>query len=155
MSTHHTGVAAGFGPARPSVAAPGPGAVAPVEDTFTAEMRNRQARGKDPYESSDANSDFASDSTRKYRAEMSRKEAFAVQERRRKASQILDSPELLMMAAQRDNESIPATRLKYTRMFCGFEEPPSTRKKSFRGGASTSRVSSGSTPGRPSRKETR
>ncbi|RWA06057.1 hypothetical protein EKO27_g9055 [Xylaria grammica] len=31
-----------------------------------------------------------------------------------------------MMAAVRDDESIPATRLKYTRVLCGVEEPNTT-----------------------------
>ncbi|KAI1136716.1 hypothetical protein F5Y05DRAFT_102116 [Hypoxylon sp. FL0543] len=160
MSTHHT--AGGYGSARPPVPGavlPG-GAGAPVVEPFTAEMRDRQARGKDPYESSDGSSDWASEGTRKYRAGGGKDESFAVLERRRVAAQVLDSPELLMMAAQRDNESIPATRLRYTRMLCGFEEPPPARKKSYRGlgggsAGSSSRVPSGSTPGRSSRKDVR
>ncbi|KAF3071211.1 hypothetical protein GL218_00584 [Daldinia childiae] len=132
-------------------------------------MRDRQARGKDPYESSDASSDWGPEGNRKYRAggyelihrlnSSGKDESYAVLERRRVAAQVLDSPELLMMAAQRDNESIPATRLRYTRMLCGFEEPPqpqSARKKSHRGGGSdSSRAPGGSTPSRSSRKEAR
>ncbi|KAI5928066.1 hypothetical protein F4810DRAFT_705958 [Camillea tinctor] len=103
---------------------------------FTAEMRDRQARGRDPYnDSSDGSirgSDRVTDTTgvgggSGYRGSSdsgsSKDETFAVLERRRVASQILDSPELLMMAAQRDDETIPATRLRYTRMLCGLEEP--------------------------------
>ncbi|KAI0124483.1 hypothetical protein F4776DRAFT_204100 [Hypoxylon sp. NC0597] len=162
MSSHHA--AGGYGSARPPVAGAGlpggagAGAGAPV-DVFTAEMRDRQARGKDPYESSDGSSDWASEGT-KYRAGGGKDESFAVLERRRIAAQVLDSPELLMMAAQRDNESIPATRLRYTRMLCGFEELPPARKKSYRGLGGggvglSSRVPSGSTPGRSSRKDVR
>ncbi|KAI0832997.1 hypothetical protein F5Y06DRAFT_186968 [Hypoxylon sp. FL0890] len=166
MSTQPT-AGGGYGSPRPPVGAglpgapaAGAGAGAPV-DTFTAEMRDRQARGKDPYESSDGSSEWASEGTKKYRAGGGKDEPFAVLERRRVASQVLDSPELLMMAAQRDNESIPAIRLRYTRMLCGLEEPSPARKKSYRGlsssgsGSSTSRVPSGSTPGRSSRKDVR
>ncbi|KAI1083735.1 hypothetical protein F5B20DRAFT_347992 [Whalleya microplaca] len=157
-------------------------------DTFTPEMRDRQARGKDPYESSDS-SDWTGGPLR-YQAGGGKDEPFSILERRRIAAQVLDSPELLMMAAQRDNQvsssfilsspfpslsstpppflapthsltsplppnpsitspdqtkphltkapqpqSIPATRLRYQRMLCGFAEPPPapTRKKSHPG----------------------
>ncbi|KAI1471350.1 uncharacterized protein F4812DRAFT_413654 [Daldinia caldariorum] len=136
-----------------------------TDDEFTADMRDRQARGKDPYESSDASSNWTPEGTRKHRAGGGKDESFSMTERRRVASQVLDSPELLMMAAQRDNESIPATRLRYIRMLCGFEEPPqpqSARKKSHRGGGGSggssndsSRASGGSTPGRSGMKDTR
>ncbi|KAI1376048.1 hypothetical protein F4677DRAFT_420134 [Hypoxylon crocopeplum] len=162
MSGHHTGgSSSGYSSGQLGGGGAGSttGASAP-DDTFTDEMRDRQARGKDPYESSDASSEWTTDGTRKYRAGGGKDEPFAVLERRRVAAQVLDSPELLMMAAQRDNESIPATRLRYTRMLCGFEEPPApqpSRKKSHRGGgsASSSRVPSGSTPGRSSKRDAR
>ncbi|KAI1388911.1 uncharacterized protein F4822DRAFT_404355 [Hypoxylon trugodes] len=147
MSTH---IPPGYGAARlPLNIAGQPGGAGTVGDVFTPEMRDRQARGKDPYVSSDDSSDWPSEDTRKYRAGGTKDEPHEVVERRRIAAQVLDSPELLMMAAQRDNESIPATRLRYTRMLCGFEEPsPPARKKSHRGGAGGSRMSGGSTPGR-------
>ncbi|KAI0885341.1 uncharacterized protein GGS22DRAFT_163466 [Annulohypoxylon maeteangense] len=149
MSAHQTG-AGGFGTARPPAGMPVPGDAAPVE-SFTPEMRDRQARGKDPYDSSEGSSgDWPSESGKNYRkGGSSRNEAFSTVERRRMAAQILDSPELLMMAAQRDNDSIPATRLRYMRMLCGLEP---FSKKPQRGGVSTSRVA---TPGRSSRKDAR
>ncbi|KAI1210274.1 uncharacterized protein F4807DRAFT_422709 [Annulohypoxylon truncatum] len=152
MSAHQTG-AGGFGSARPPIGMPVPGATAAPVESFTPEMRDRQARGKDPYESSEGSGgDWPSEGGKKYRKGGSRKEAFSTVERRRMASQVLDSPELLMMAAQRDNESIPATRLRYMRMLCGLEQ---FSKKPQRGGVPASRVASVSTPGRPSRKDTR
>ncbi|KAI1780982.1 hypothetical protein F4818DRAFT_451239 [Hypoxylon cercidicola] len=151
MSGNHTG--AGFGtagPGQPAGAAGGAAAAAAAgarpapDDAFTAEMRDQQARGKDPYELSDGSSGWTSEDSG-YRAGGGKDEPFAVVERRRVAAQVLDSPELLMMAAQRDNESIPATRLRYTRMLCGFEEPPPpARKKPYRAGVA-----------RPSRKDAR
>ncbi|KAI1480645.1 hypothetical protein K445DRAFT_23232 [Daldinia sp. EC12] len=174
MSNHHHHVPAGsFTPGGAAVVGVGAAVVATTttaaaaatDDEFTAEMRDRQARGKDPYESSDASSDWTPEGNRKYRAGGGKDESFPMTERRRVASQVLDSPELLMMAAQRDNESIPATRLRYTRMLCGFEEPPqpqSARKKSHRGGgggggsSDSPRASGGSsTPGRSGRKDAR
>ncbi|KAI0517378.1 hypothetical protein F5B22DRAFT_122321 [Xylaria bambusicola] len=114
---------------------------AATSTTFTPEMRDRQARGKDPYHSDSEDSDWAPGQgdrggdgsrtgssrgnvgpartgTRKRDAE-----PFAAVDRRRMAAQILNSPELLMMAALRDDESVAATRLKYTRMLCGMDEP--------------------------------
>ncbi|XXG97208.1 acetyl-coenzyme A synthetase 2 [Hypoxylon texense] len=142
MSGHHTGSGFGTGPGQPAGGAGGAaaGVGAAADDAFTAEMRDQQARGKDPYESSDGSSDWTSEGSR-YRAGGGKDEPFAILERRRVAAQVLDSPELLMMAAQRDNESIPATRLRYTRMLCGFEEPPApppARKKSHRAGVARS-----------------
>ncbi|KAI1769665.1 hypothetical protein GGR53DRAFT_473495 [Hypoxylon sp. FL1150] len=150
MSGHHAGTGFGTGsPGQPAGGAgggagAGAGAAAAAgvgTGTFTAEMRDQQARGKDPYESSDGSSDWTSEGS-KYPAGGGKDEPFATLERRRVAGQILNSPELLMMAAQRDNESIPATRLRYTRMLCGIEEPPA--RKSQRAGSA-----------RPSRKDTR
>ncbi|KAK9778688.1 hypothetical protein SCAR479_04311 [Seiridium cardinale] len=96
-------------------------------DTFTAEMRDRQARGKDPYQDSKDSSDPSNWAARR----RSKKEPFAVEEKRHQAAQILDNPELLMMNAQRENDSLPATRLRYTRMLCGVEEPaqPSNQQR--------------------------
>ncbi|KAI1155329.1 hypothetical protein F4825DRAFT_408190 [Nemania diffusa] len=117
---------------------------------FTAEMRDRQARGKDPYRDSDSedsdsppaqgpgsligggggggSSGAGNGSSSLREGELKRvgapkrDEHFAVYDRRRMAAQILDSPELLIMAAMRDDASLPATRLKYTRVLCGVEE---------------------------------
>ncbi|KAF2971431.1 hypothetical protein GQX73_g2105 [Xylaria multiplex] len=102
--------------------------------SFTPEMRDRQARGKNPYDSDSDGSDWITPQGAgtgdgngtagpQRVGPRKRDEAFAVYDRRRVAAQILDSPELLMMAAVRDDESIPATRLKYTRVLCGVEEP--------------------------------
>ncbi|KAI0162768.1 hypothetical protein BJ166DRAFT_591616 [Pestalotiopsis sp. NC0098] len=106
---------------------------------FTAEMRDRQARGKDPYQDSEDSLDashWASASSSSKR----REEPFTVIEKRRTAAQVLDTPELLMDSAQRGNDSIPATRLRYTRMLCGVEGPEQTPRH----GSSSGSKSSGS-----------
>ncbi|KAK8133884.1 hypothetical protein PG984_005896 [Apiospora sp. TS-2023a] len=142
-------------------------------DGFTPEMRDRQARGKDPYHDSGDDSEGASGDWGG-RNRGSRDESYAYIEQRRHAAQILDNPELLMTNAQREgdvssghrslsldphdpqpstpamaamaretlhaacqtansssNLSIPATRLRYTRMLCGVveEAAPSTSSK--------------------------
>ncbi|KAI0193692.1 hypothetical protein EV127DRAFT_478924 [Xylaria flabelliformis] len=103
-----------------------------ASSAWTPEMRDRQARGKNPYNADSDDSDWGgpgqgSGSSSAAEVGFQRvgapkpKDRFAIYERRRIASQILNSTELLMMAAVRDDESIPATRLKYMRVLCGLE----------------------------------
>ncbi|KAI1432366.1 hypothetical protein GGR50DRAFT_602336 [Xylaria sp. CBS 124048] len=107
-----------------------------VSSFFTSEMRDRQARGRDPYDSGSDDGDWVIEQIDPKTANGSNgsgtgysnamggnlpprihslksDEPYAVYKRRRLAAQILDSPELLLMAALRDNESVPYTRLKY------------------------------------------
>ncbi|KAF3025809.1 hypothetical protein E8E14_014637 [Neopestalotiopsis sp. 37M] len=98
---------------------------------FTPEMRDRQARGKDPYE--DANRPGGSRGP----------EPFEVLAKRRAAAQVLDSPELLVIEAQKGHDSIPATRLRYTRMLCGMDQP-SQHGSSSSAAQSSSRQAHGS-----------
>lgn len=92
-------------------------------------MRDRQARGKDPYQSGDG-SDGGNLSGResglgtKLRLGSGRveKEDFSRVESRKKAIAFLDNPELLMMHAQSTGESIAAARLHFTKMLCGYDQ---------------------------------
>ncbi|KAI0407885.1 hypothetical protein F4802DRAFT_551653 [Xylaria palmicola] len=91
---------------------------------FPREMLDRQARGKNPYrpasdDSSDDDGGLEMAPLRRSGAPKNNKnkQSFAVSHRRRLAGQILNSPELLLMAALRDGETVPYTRLKYTRIF--------------------------------------
>ncbi|KAL8365860.1 hypothetical protein RB595_004575 [Gaeumannomyces hyphopodioides] len=90
---------------------------------FTPEMRDRQARGKDPDGPGPAPFAFG-------RAAQSRMalgfmgletEPFETAQRREKAAAILDNPELLMVYAQRAGDSIPATRMRFMRIMCGYD----------------------------------
>ncbi|KAK0626021.1 hypothetical protein B0T14DRAFT_561971 [Immersiella caudata] len=97
-------------------------------DTFTPQMRDRQARGKDPYHSGDGSegsdlSDRETSSGSRLRLGSSRleKEDFTRTERRNKAEAYLDNPELLMMYAQSTEDSMAGARLHFTRMLCGYE----------------------------------
>ncbi|KAF5137487.1 hypothetical protein E5D57_001265 [Metarhizium anisopliae] len=100
----------------------------------TPEMRDRQARGKDPYKDSD--SDYDDGPERRVRLGRGVKtEPFEDKERRGFALSVLDSPESLMMYAlsagdvsiSREcladgSQSVPGQRLRFTAMLCGFEE---------------------------------
>ncbi|KAI8947072.1 hypothetical protein F4801DRAFT_26380 [Xylaria longipes] len=124
---------------QPHVGSPKAGSskhAAAASSAFTPEMRDRQARGRNPYNSDSDDSGWGLEQGSRSRDGGSSsaavvgfqrigppksKEHFAICDRRRMAAQILNSTELLMMAAVRDDESIPATRLKYTRILCGLE----------------------------------
>ncbi|QUC23837.1 uncharacterized protein UV8b_08078 [Ustilaginoidea virens] len=72
-------------------------------EPFTPAMRDRQARGKNPYKLT------------------SRTESFQDRERRDFALSVLDSPEQLMMYALSAGDSVPGQRVRFMRMLCGFE----------------------------------
>ncbi|KAH6656888.1 hypothetical protein BKA67DRAFT_655193 [Truncatella angustata] len=72
----------------------------PAADVFTPEMRDRQARGKDPYQDLGDSSDANNWAGRR----RTKEEPFSIVEQRRQAAEILDNPELLLTNAQRDNE---------------------------------------------------
>ncbi|KAN0112659.1 hypothetical protein V8E51_005610 [Hyaloscypha variabilis] len=88
---------------------------------FTPAMRDRQARNKDPYSSSEESSDSAWEGQSR-KVDIYNKDSFVKIQKRREAAIILDSPELLMMHAQARNDSVPGTRHYFTKMLCGFED---------------------------------
>ncbi|KXX82759.1 hypothetical protein MMYC01_200728 [Madurella mycetomatis] len=95
-----------------------------MSENFTPQMRDRQARGKDPYHSGDGSEDGdLSDRESKLRLGCGRveKEDFARVELRQKAIAFLDNPELLTMYAQSTGNSIPGARLHWTKVLCGFD----------------------------------
>ncbi|KAL2160378.1 hypothetical protein VTH06DRAFT_1551 [Thermothelomyces fergusii] len=118
----------------------GPGTASSfMDDDFTPEMRDRQARGKDPYQSGDGSeggnlSDRESGSTSRLRLGSSRveKEDFARVESRQKAIAFLENPELLMMYAQSTGESIAAARFHFTKMLCGYDQEEETKRGTAR-----------------------
>ncbi|GAB1313147.1 hypothetical protein MFIFM68171_03357 [Madurella fahalii] len=96
-----------------------------MSENFTTQMRDRQARGKDPYHSGDGSDDGdLSDRESRLRLGHSRveKEDFARAELRQKAIAFLDNPELLMMYALSTGKSIPGARLHWTKVLCGFDD---------------------------------
>ncbi|KAK3304397.1 uncharacterized protein B0T15DRAFT_494860 [Chaetomium strumarium] len=103
-----------------------------LDDTFTPQMRDKQARGQDPYNSGDVSDegDFK-DAAAKFRLGNGRieKEDFFRVERRQKAIAFLDNPELLMMYAQSTGNSVAGARLHWTRVLCGYEDEPENKAK--------------------------
>ncbi|KAK0741034.1 hypothetical protein B0T18DRAFT_449513 [Schizothecium vesticola] len=101
-------------------------------------MRDRQARGKDPYRSdSDPHSSDDDDYDNDIRRPSSKmrlgggggggsrleKLDFSRVELRHRAVTFLENPELLMMYAQSKGDSVASARLHFTRMLCGYEKP--------------------------------
>ncbi|CAF3555662.1 unnamed protein product [Fusarium graminearum] len=84
---------------------------------WTSEMRDRQARGKNPYvEESDA-----SDAEPMRLGGYHIAESHMERERRGEAMFVLDNPEALMAHAQASGDSIAGQRLRFMRQLCGFD----------------------------------
>ncbi|KAK4166102.1 hypothetical protein QBC43DRAFT_286997 [Cladorrhinum sp. PSN259] len=109
---------------------PFPGSAA--VETFTPQMRDRQARGKDPYTSGNSSdeSDPLNGNDLRFGSAASRdpKEDFAKAERRQTAISYLDSPELLMIWAQSTGDSIAGARQHWMKVLCGYEDEPADSK---------------------------
>ncbi|KAK2600173.1 hypothetical protein QQS21_005118 [Conoideocrella luteorostrata] len=111
---------------------PGPLTFGKSSEAVKARMRDRQARGKNPY-GADSESEYDEDG---YEADEEalklvsdsclRRETFEERERRGYAISVLDSPEQLMMHAQSTGDSIPGQRHRFAAMLCGFEDPRGT-----------------------------
>ncbi|KAJ4424510.1 hypothetical protein N0V82_000834 [Gnomoniopsis sp. IMI 355080] len=113
-----------------------------MPEPFNSEMRDRQARGKDPYlpEAADGGHlgggergnmhhggirNRGSGNSSGGRGGVSRqqpKEPFQKAERRDWAETVLDNPELLLMYAQSSGDTLPATRHKFKKIMCGLDE---------------------------------
>ncbi|KAF7559895.1 hypothetical protein G7046_g4276 [Stylonectria norvegica] len=96
----------------------------PTQDLpITNEMRDLQARGKDPYAKTPGHDDVPGDAdTRRRLGRGGKRETFAQHERKGEALSVLDSPEALMAHAQAHGDSVTGQRLRFMRQLCGFEE---------------------------------
>ncbi|KAL2116848.1 hypothetical protein VTJ04DRAFT_9016 [Mycothermus thermophilus] len=100
-------------------------------EVFTSQMRDQQARGRDPYSDNDGLGDVnLNDRSTLLRLGTGRaeKEDFSLAERRQQAITFLDNPELLEMHALSTGLSIAASRLHFMKQLCGYndDEKPST-----------------------------
>ncbi|KAK7403563.1 hypothetical protein QQX98_010656 [Neonectria punicea] len=114
-----------------------------LPEPFTPEMRDRQARGKDPYGKGEGTED-SDEGSDEPPIRPGRKpivvETFAERERKGEAMSVLDSHETLMAHAQASDDSIPGQRLRFMRQLCGLDGKPDVgrrakgRRVSDRGG---------------------
>ncbi|PSR90548.1 hypothetical protein BD289DRAFT_452334 [Coniella lustricola] len=92
---------------------------------FTAGMRDRQARGKDPYlpeTTLPAAIAHRTPSMARMPPAKHPKEPFQRTERRDWAETVLDNPELLMMYAHSSGDTLPVTRLRFKKIMCGLDD---------------------------------
>ncbi|KAF4877290.1 hypothetical protein CGCSCA1_v003678 [Colletotrichum siamense] len=94
-----------------------------MEPQFTPAMRDRQARGKDPYSPSDMGMESPPRAPGKVGSLGGGDDGDTFEDRRQKlfAIEILDDPEKLAMYACSRGDSIPGTRLHFTRILCGLD----------------------------------
>ncbi|KAI3527980.1 hypothetical protein CABS01_14781 [Colletotrichum abscissum] len=151
--------------------------------SFTPAMRDRQARGKDPYSPRDSPSDSdlefeggAGGSPSRGGGGVGRLghlgpgaghhggggggmlagggvgdgDSHEVRRRKLWAVAVLEDPEKLAMYACSRGDSIPGTRLHFTRMLCGFDEEPTRQQQSDHRKASASSSSARRDPRRRS-----
>ncbi|KAG5923245.1 hypothetical protein E4U42_005011 [Claviceps africana] len=90
---------------------------------MTPSMRDRQARGKDPYREEGEGQESM------VLGRGIPAEPFEDRERRSFALAVLDCPEQLMMFAQSRDDSIPSQRLRFTAMLCGFDKHTDAKGK--------------------------
>ncbi|KAH8907121.1 hypothetical protein BR93DRAFT_669889 [Coniochaeta sp. PMI_546] len=106
--------------------------------------RDRMSRGKDPYcsdEASDESELLSRNTSAKFRlGGAAEQEDFGKKERREKAVAFLDSPELLMMYAQSQGDSIAGARLHFMKMMCGYDEESIEEANSYYAANTSSRT---------------
>ncbi|KPM35120.1 hypothetical protein AK830_g11454 [Neonectria ditissima] len=99
-------------------------------EVFTPEMRDRQARGKDPYGKAEGSEESeGSDDPHVRPGRKPAVETFAERERKGEALSVLDNPETLMAHAQANDDSISGQRLRFMRQLCGLEGKPNVGRK--------------------------
>ncbi|RCI17439.1 hypothetical protein L249_2428 [Ophiocordyceps polyrhachis-furcata BCC 54312] len=120
-------------PPQPSTT-PSPPSSSSSCEVVTERMRDRQARGKDPYKD-DADAEDEDDGAI---GKGIVSEPFECRERKAYALSILDRPEQLMMFAQSTNDSIPSQRLRFTSILAGFDPIPMAGSGTYRPACSSS-----------------
>ncbi|KAK8029409.1 hypothetical protein PG993_010700 [Apiospora rasikravindrae] len=83
----------------------------PAGNDFTAEMRDQQAREKDPYGDPDEDKGPGS-------------ESFISQEQHRCALQMLGNPDMIQYEALCTGDTVPAVRWKCQQNICGIPQEP-------------------------------
>ncbi|KAM5355669.1 hypothetical protein ACJ41O_002315 [Fusarium nematophilum] len=91
---------------------------------WTPEMRDRQARGKNPYSKGDGSddSDISDPEAPMRLGAQETLESHNERERKGEAMYVLDNPEALMAHAQANGDSVTGQRLRFMRQLCGFDD---------------------------------
>ncbi|KAL6855184.1 hypothetical protein ACO1O0_006322 [Amphichorda felina] len=118
----------------------GPSAAAPSEP-FTPAMRDRQARGKDPYSHSRAGHDDVMQAHLGVGQGLP-SETFEEREKKEFAMAVLDNPDMLLMHAQARGDSVAGQRLRFLRMMCPVEHEKSEAGNKMAGVATGTQRSS-------------
>ncbi|KAF4437967.1 hypothetical protein F53441_12886 [Fusarium austroafricanum] len=85
---------------------------------WTDEMRDKQARGKNPHSESEA----SDTEPMRLGSRGDKNESHLERERRGEAMYVLDNPVALMAHAQASGDSIAGQRLRFMRQLCGFDD---------------------------------
>ncbi|KAK0386543.1 hypothetical protein NLU13_6378 [Sarocladium strictum] len=99
-------------------------------ETITPAMRDRQARGKNPYtlegegpyshaDDGSGDGDFIWEQGQRVRKHH---ETWEQKERTNFATRVLGNPDLLLWHAQAKGDSVTAQRLRFTAMLCGYDD---------------------------------
>ncbi|OBT94875.1 hypothetical protein VE01_06299 [Pseudogymnoascus verrucosus] len=133
-TTNNTTTTSSASTQTPAVATPA--ATSGATSSLKAVQRDRQARNKSPKtgeavwcgEEGGTGGEGEGDGVREEKVSYT-DDSYEAVERRRWAATILDCPELLMMHAQARQDTIPSTRLHFTKLLCGYEDTPRKTKK--------------------------
>ncbi|PHH70472.1 hypothetical protein CDD82_7091 [Ophiocordyceps australis] len=97
-----------------------------TDAAFTPAMRDRQARGKDPYKESSGSEEYEDEDDEGGGAmqlgnSLKSSDSFEQRERRAFALAVLDRPEMLAMYALTNNDTIPSQRQRFRAMLAGYD----------------------------------
>ncbi|KAH8177989.1 hypothetical protein LIA77_03071 [Sarocladium implicatum] len=114
---------------------------APTETptTVTPSMRDRQARGRDPYSIATDHVGEDDDDEMGVIIEQGQRvrkhhETWEQKEKTGFATRILSNPDLLLWHAQAKGDSVTGQRLRFTAMLCGYDEDHEVKGRSGSGG---------------------
>ncbi|RSL60879.1 hypothetical protein CEP54_006508 [Fusarium duplospermum] len=91
-------------------------------EDWTPEMRDRQARGKEPEKEEESASVRSADTSNSEVGYRHYEETQWEKERRGEALSVLDNPEALLAHAQANGDSVTGQRARFLRLLCGYDE---------------------------------
>ncbi|RMJ10240.1 hypothetical protein BHE90_008097 [Fusarium euwallaceae] len=94
-------------------------------EDWTPDMRDSQARGKDPDREEETASVHSGTSTNSEILKIGGRhyeETHWEKERKGEAMSVLDNPEVLLAQAQANGDSVTGQRVRFQRMLCGYDD---------------------------------